>query len=88
MMRKFTQRVLISGAAEMAIIGAVGGVNLIGEAQADPNLCVNATELCQPQQMNVPLQPQMTTICQPTGPKGGAFCRQIRKALIASLPNP
>jgi hypothetical protein len=88
MMRKFTQRVLISAAAEMAIIGAVGGVDLLGEAQADPTLCVNATELCQPQQMNVPLQPQMTVICQPTGPKGGASCRQIRKALIANLANP
>ena len=31
-MRKFTQRVLISGAAEMAIIGAVGGVDLVGVA--------------------------------------------------------
>ena len=85
-MRKFTQRVLISGAAEMAIIGAAGGVNLIGEAQADPTPCVNATQLCQPQQMNTPRQPQMTVICQPAGPKSGAFCRQIRKARIASLP--
>ena len=47
-MRKFTQRVLISGAAEMAIIGAVGGVNLLAEAQADPATCVSATGLCQP----------------------------------------
>jgi hypothetical protein len=31
-MRKFTQRVLITSAAEMAFIGAVGGVNLIAEA--------------------------------------------------------
>jgi hypothetical protein len=75
-MRKFTQRVLISGAAEMAIIGAVGGVNLIGEAQADPTPCVNATKLCQPQQMNGPLQTRMTIICQPAG-RIGASCRQI-----------
>jgi hypothetical protein len=77
-MRKFTQRVLISVAAEMAIIGAVGGVDLLGEAQADPTPCVNATVSCQPQVMNAlqPLQPRVTIICQPTGPKGGAFCRQ------------
>jgi hypothetical protein len=76
-MRKFTQRVLISAAAEMAIIGAVGGVNLLGEAQADPTPtpCVNATVSCQPQQMNAP-QPRTVLICQPTGPKGGASCRQ------------
>ena len=77
-MRKFTQRVLISGAAEMAIIGAVGGVNLVGEAQADPNPCAKSTELCQPQQMKTPLQRHMTIICQTAGPKGGASCRQVR----------
>jgi hypothetical protein len=77
MMRKFTQRVLITGAAEIAIIGAVGVVDLLGEAQADPNPCVNATVSCQPQEMKA-LQPQPRTllICQPAGPKGGAFCRQ------------
>ncbi len=74
-MRKFTQRVLISAAAEMAIIGAVGGFDLLGEAQADPTPCVNATVSCQPQQMNAP-QPRTVLICQPTGPKGGASCRQ------------
>ena len=92
-MRKFTQRVLILGAAEMAIIGAVGGVNLIGEAQADPTPCVNAAGLCQPQQINGPLQPRMTIICQPTGPRGGAFCFHLsqnaaRPALIPGVPNP
>lgn len=75
-MRKFTQRVLISAAAEMAIIGAVGGVDLLGEAQADPTPCVSATVSCQPQEMNAP-QPRTLIICQPTGPKGGAFCRQF-----------
>jgi hypothetical protein len=74
-MRKFTQRVLISAAAEMAIIGAVGGVDLLGEAQADPTPCVNATVSCQPHLMNAP-QPRTVLICQPNGPKGGAFCRQ------------
>ena len=53
-MRKFTQRVLITGAAEMAIIGAVGGVNLLAEAQADPATCVSATGLCQPEQITGP----------------------------------
>ena len=77
MMRKFAQRVLISGAAEIAIIGVVGGVNLIGEAQADPTPCVNATELCQPQLINRPLQTRLTIICRPAGAKAGTFCRQV-----------
>lgn len=76
-MRKFTRQALIWGAAEVAIIGAVSGVNPIGEAQADPPPCVNVTQLCQPQQMKAPLQHRMTIICQPTGPKAGAVCRQI-----------
>jgi hypothetical protein len=75
-MRKFTQRVLIAAAAEMAIIGAVGSVNLLGEAQADPTPCVSATASCQPQEMNAP-QNRPLIICQPIGPKGGAFCRQL-----------
>jgi hypothetical protein len=75
MMRKFTQRVLIAAAAEMAIIGTVGGVNQLGEAQADPTGCFNPTVSCQPQEMNAP-QPRALVICQPTGPKGGGFCRQ------------
>jgi hypothetical protein len=73
-MRKFTQRVLISGAAEMAIIGAVGGVDLVGVAHADPTACVSAAGLCQPKETNGP-QPRMLIICQPNGPKAGAFCR-------------
>jgi hypothetical protein len=76
MMRKFTQRVLIAAAAQMAIIGTVGGVNLLGEAQADPTPCFNPTASCQPQEMNALQQPRTLIICQPTGPKGGAFCRQ------------
>jgi hypothetical protein len=75
-MKKFTQRVLIAAAAEMAIIGAVGGVNLLGEAQADPTPCVSATASCQPQQMNAP-QNRSWVVCQPGGPKAGAFCRQF-----------
>jgi hypothetical protein len=76
-MRKFTQRVLISGAAEVAIIGAVGGVDLLGKAQADPTPCVNATELCQTQDTTGPLRPQMAISCQPAGPKAGSHCRQV-----------
>ena len=72
-MRKFTQRVLISGAAEMAIIGA-SVVSTCLEAQADPTPCVSATGLCEPQQMNGP-QLRMVIICQPTGPKAGAYCQ-------------
>ena len=76
-MRKFTQRVLILAAAEMAIIGTVGGVDLLGEAQADPTPCVNASVSCQPQEMSNAPQHRALVICQPTGPKGGAFCRQF-----------
>jgi hypothetical protein len=75
-MRKFTQRVLISGAAEMAIMGAVGGADLFAEAQADPATCVSATGLCQPQQISGP-HTRVAIICQPTGPKAGAACRQV-----------
>ncbi|MGA8330659.1 MAG: hypothetical protein WB777_15360 [Mycobacterium sp.] len=75
-MRKFTQRVLISGAAELAIVGAVGGVDLFAEAQADPATCVSASGLCQPQQITGP-HTRVAIICQPTGPKGGAGCRQL-----------
>jgi len=76
MMRKFTQRVLISVAAEVAIIGALGGVDLLGEAQAAPTPCVNATVSCQSHEMKA-VQPRTLLICQPTGPKGGASCRGI-----------
>jgi hypothetical protein len=74
-MRKFTQRVLISGAAGIAIMGAVGGVDLLGEAHAGPAPCVNAAGLCQSLQVNGPSLTRMTIICQPTGPKAGATCR-------------
>jgi len=74
-MRKFTQRVLISGAAQLAVIGAVGGAGLLGEAHASPAPCVNATKLCQTQQVNGPSRTPVAIVCQPTGPKAGAFCR-------------
>jgi hypothetical protein len=76
MMRKFTQRVLILGAAEMAIIGAVGGVNLVGEAQADPTTCVNAAGLCQPAQLTGP-HTRVAVVCQPAGPKAGVRCSRV-----------
>jgi hypothetical protein len=77
-MRKFTQRVLLSGAAEMAIIGAVGGVNLVlvGEAQADPTTCVSATGRCQPVQVTGP-HLRVAVVCEPIGAKGGVGCRQV-----------
>jgi hypothetical protein len=75
-MRKFTQRVLITGAAELTIIGAVGGVNLVGEAQADPATCVSATGLCQPDQITGP-HLRVAIVCQPIGTKSGAGCRQV-----------
>lgn len=75
-MRKFTQRVLITGAAQMAFIGAVGGVNLLAEAQADPATCVSATALCQPGQVTAP-HLRKTVVCWPIGSKAGAGCSQV-----------
>lgn len=74
-MRKFTQRVLISGAAGVAIMGAVGGVDLFAKAHADPATCVSAAGLCE-QQTTGP-QTRVAIVCQPTGPKAGAGCRQL-----------
>jgi hypothetical protein len=75
-MRKFTQRVLITGAAEMALIGAVGGVNLVGAAHADPATCVSAAGLCQPTQITAP-HVRVAIVCQPIGTKSGVGCRQV-----------
>lgn len=77
-MRKFTQRVLILGAAEMAIVGAVGGIGLIGQAQASPAPCTNASGHCQTHQLTGP-QTQTPIVCQPIGPKAGAGCRQVAR---------
>ncbi len=77
-MRKFTQRVLIAGAAEVAIMGAVSGVNLLAQAQAEPGPCVGATAQCQQVEMNRP-QSRATVVCQPTGPKAGAICREFAR---------
>jgi hypothetical protein len=74
-MKKFTQRVLISGAGAMAIMGAVGGVDLVGQAQADPGTCVSAAGLCQPQTTGP--HTRAAIVCQPTGPKAGVGCRRI-----------
>ena len=79
MVTKFTERVLISGAAVLAIIGAMSGVGLLGEAHAAPTPCVNATGQCQPQMTNGPVRPN-TIICQSAGPKGGASCHELRAA--------
>jgi hypothetical protein len=75
-MRKLTQRSLILGAAEVAIISAVAGVDLVGEAHADPTPCLNATSVCQPRATNGSPRPY-TLICQPAGPKSGALCHQV-----------
>ena len=79
MVTKFAERVLISGAAGLAIMSAVSGGGLLGEAHAAPNPCVNATGLCQPQVTNGPLRPY-TIVCQSAGPKGGASCHELRAA--------
>jgi len=74
-MRKFTQRVLILGAAEIAITGVVGGVDLFAAAQADPATCVSAAGLCQSQTTGP--HAKVAIVCQPTGPKAGADCRRL-----------
>ncbi|BBX44939.1 hypothetical protein GCM10009641_24690 [Mycobacterium cookii] len=74
-MRKFTQRVLLIGAAEMAIIGAVSGVDLVAQAHADPTSCIGASAQCQQVELTGP-QSRATVVCQPTGPKAGAICRE------------
>ncbi len=79
-MKKFTQRVLISGAAGIAIMGAVGGVGLPGEAHASPTLCVNAAGLCQARVVNGSSLNQVAIVCQPNGPKAGASCRPSHTA--------
>ncbi len=75
-MRKFNGRMLMVGAAEMVIVGAVGGVGLLGQAQASPATCTSATGQCQTQQLTGP-QTRTAVICQPIGPKAGAGCRQV-----------
>jgi hypothetical protein len=77
-MTKFAQRALISDAAVLAIMSAMGSVDLLGEAHADLTQCVDPTELCQPQATNGPQQLHIMRICQPAGPKSGASCREVR----------
>jgi hypothetical protein len=76
MMKKFTQRVLILAAAEVSIVGVISGVNLVGQVSADPGTCIGATASCQQIDLNSP-QSQGRVVCQPTGPKAGAVCREF-----------
>ena len=75
-MKKFTQRVLLLGIAEIAIVGAVGGVDLVGVAQAVPATCLTATGPCQPEQ-TPGRHTQVAIVCGPAGPKAGVGCHQL-----------
>ena len=74
-MKKFTQRALIVGAAEIAMIGAVGVVNLLGPAQADPAPCMTAAGVCD--QQGTGPNNHVVIACEPIGPKAGATCREV-----------
>ena len=88
-MRKLAQRAVIAGASVLAIMSAVAGADLLGQAHADDTPCVaNATGPCpsqaDPPQADPPqadpLQadpPQLRTVCIGGGPKtGGEHCFQ------------
>lgn len=82
-MRKLAQRAVIAGAGLLAIISALGGADVLGQAHADPPQCVaNATDPCAPQAdlaNAAPPQPShIQTFCQPAGAKWGVFCFQRR----------
>jgi hypothetical protein len=83
-MRKLMQRALIAGASVLAIMSAVDGANLLGQAHANEPQCIaNATGPCPPQadppQPDPPRAdpPQLRTVCTGGGPKtGGGHCFQ------------
>jgi hypothetical protein len=75
-MMKFTQRVLIMAAAQVVIVGGLGVADLLGQASADPGSCIGASASCQ--QVDISgQQSRGTLVCQPIGPKAGAFCREF-----------
>jgi hypothetical protein len=73
-MRKLAQRAVIAGASTLAIMSAVGGVGLLGQAHADDPHC-GATDVCSPQ-ADPPRRLHIQTFCQPAGPKAGTHCYQ------------
>jgi hypothetical protein len=83
-MRKLAQRAVIAGASVLAIMSAVGGADLLGQAHANEPQCVaNATDPCRPQAdplqadpppADPPHPPRIQVYCQPVGPKSGVFC--------------
>lgn len=75
-MTKFSQRILTVCAAQVAAFGLIGGVHLLGQASADPGTCVGASASCQQVDIYGP-QSGATVVCQPTGPKAGAVCREF-----------
>jgi hypothetical protein len=79
-MRRLAKRALIAGTSALAIMSAVGGAELLGQAHADDPPCVaNVTDPCAQQnrpQVDPPHRNHIRVFCQPGGAKWGAFCRQ------------
>jgi hypothetical protein len=86
-MRKLALPAVIAGASTLAIMSAVGGADLLGQAHADDPQCVaGAADACPPQadppradppQADPPQahRPQLSQTCIGGGPKtGGAHC--------------
>jgi hypothetical protein len=80
-MRKLAPRAVIAAASALAIMSAVGGADLLGQAHADDPQCVgNAAEPCpqaDPPQGDPPRArpPQLSRVCTGGGPKtGGGHC--------------
>jgi hypothetical protein len=80
-MRKLARQAVIAGASALAIMSAVGGADLLGQAHADDPHCVaNGTDPCpqaDPPQGDPPRAdpPQLRTVCMGGGPKtGGEHC--------------
>jgi hypothetical protein len=78
-MGKLAQRAVIAGAGVLAIISAVGGADLLGQAHADNPQCVaNAMDPCpvlaDAPNADPPHSPQVQTFCQPAGSKWGTHC--------------
>jgi hypothetical protein len=81
-MRKLAPRAVIAGASALAIMSAVGGADLLGQAHADDPQCVaNAADACPPQadppRADPPRAdpPQLSRVCTGGGPKtGGGHC--------------
>jgi hypothetical protein len=74
-MKKLAQRTVIAGASVLAIVSAVGGADLLGQARADDPPCVaDVTDPCaqqDPPQADPPHRSHIRIFRQPGGAKWG-----------------